>query len=228
MSGPTIARTYGDVAPLVKAHRNSILEVSADGSIRTQNLKEKIGNLGLRIIGRYNTVKNEKDAKVADAIRSLFQKTGAKSGSVHDPERDRDLDRFFNLKPLQSRSATKEIKGKVGASYVKAVRDKEVGSEKVPAQKLFLSELANALTKLSTNPVYRQNSEALDGIARVCRGSYRHLNELNADAGLANLQENLKGVGLQLGKGQLEEFDISNGVVEWAKKNASSELNRYS
>jgi hypothetical protein len=227
MSGPTIARTYGDVAPLVKAHRNSILEVNADGSIRAQNFKEKIGNLGLRITGRFTATKAEKDLKVAQAIRNLYQKAGNTDEGYFHPKNNKDYARFFNPQSLVKRSISGEIKGKVGASYVQAIKDKEVASEKVPAQKIFLSALSNALIKLSINPEYRQDSEALDGLSSACRAAFRHVNELNADAGLARLKEDLKGVDLQLGKGQLEEFDISKGVVEWAKKNAPKDLDRY-
>jgi hypothetical protein len=47
------------------------------------------------------------------------------------------------------------------------------------------------------------------------------------DETLRQLKEDLKGVGLQLGKGPLEGFDISKGIVEWAQANSPQDLDRY-
>jgi hypothetical protein len=44
---------------------------------------------------------------------------------------------------------------------------------------------------------------------------------------LAELTVDLKSVGLKLGIGDLEDFDVSRGVVAWAKQNASDGLDRY-
>lgn len=228
MAGPTIARNYGDVAQLINSHKNAIFEVNADGSIRTQSFKEKIGNLGLRITGRFTATKAEKDLKVAEAIRNLYQKAGNTDEGYFHPKNNKDYARFFNPQSLVKRSATKEIKGKVGATYVQAINVQAVESQKVPAQKLFLSALADAFTKLSNDPQYRQDAAGLDGLSSACRATSRHLREDTADAALSQLTDDLKGVGLQLGKGPLEGFDISKGVVEWAKTNAPQELDRYS
>lgn len=228
MAGPTIARNYSDVASLIKAHQNSILEVNADGSIRSQNLKEKIGTLGLRILGKYNANKAEKDAKVAVAIQNLFLKTGQNENSYFAPKNHREFDRFFHPQPLHKRSATKEIKGKSGGVLLQAISNQQAGSQKVPAQKLLFSALADVFTKLGSTPEFRQDSEALEGLSTVYRAASRNLRADNADATLAQLQEDLKGVGLQLGKGRLEDFDISRGVEVWAKENAPGELDRYS
>lgn len=228
MADPTIARNYGDVASLVKANQNSILEVNPDGSIRAQNIGEKIGNLGLRIIGRYNTTKTEKDAKVALAIQNLYQKTGQTENSFYAPKNNRDFDRFFRPQSLQKRVATKEIKGAPGIKLTQAINNKQEESLKVPAQKIFLAALADTFSKLSIAPEFRQDSQALDGLAATYRTASRYSKQESADATFAQLNEDLKGVGLQLGRGPLEEFNITNGVVDWVQKNAPQELDRYS
>jgi len=228
MAGPTIARNYGDVAKLVDANKNSILEVNADGSIRAQTFKEKIGNLGLRITGRFTATKAEKDVKVAQAILGLYQKTNPTSNLPYfDPKNNKDFARFFNPQPLQKRVATKEIKGRPIPKYQPPVSRPETPSLKAPAQKVFLGALVQEFINLSNNPEYRQDSQAFEGLANAYRARSFNVREDEVDETLRQLQEDLKGVGLQLGKGPLKGFDISKGVVEWVQTNSPQDLDRY-
>jgi hypothetical protein len=230
MPGPTIARNYGEVSKLVEANKNSILEVNADGSIRAQTLKEKIGNLGLRITGRFTATKAEKDAKVAIAISNLYNKAGYNDGVAYfDPKNNKDYARFYKPQSIQKRVATKEVKGRPSPKFQAAVSNQPAPSLKVPAQKVFFSALADQFEKLSIDPQYRQDSQGLEGLATTYRKNGRYVDESNVDSTLSKLKEDLKGVGLQLGKGPLENFDISKGVVEWVQRSGSSkELDRYS
>jgi len=172
MASPTIARNYGDVAKLVEANKSSILEVNADGSIRAQSLKEKIGNLGLRITGKFTATKAEKDAKVAQAILGLYQKTNPTSNLPYfDPKNNKDFARFFNPQPLQKRVATKEIKGRPLPKYHPPVSRPETPSLKAPAQKAFLGALVQEFIKLGNDPRYRQDAQALEGLAATYRAN---------------------------------------------------------
>jgi hypothetical protein len=230
MAGPTIARNYSEVSNLITSHQNAIFEVNVDGSIRTQSLKEKIGNLGLRITGKFSATKAEKDAKVAEAIRNLYHKAGNTDEGYFHPKSNKDYARFFNPQSLVKRTASKEIKGKVGTTYVQAIHTSQVTeSQKVPAQKIFLGALADAFTKLSIDSQYRQDAQVLEGLATTYRTAGRYVKEDNIDSTLSQLKEDLKGVGLELGKGPLENFNISKGVVDWVKRNSvSGDLDRYS
>ena len=229
MVGPTIARNYGDVAKLVEANKNSILEVNADGSIRAQTLKEKIGNLGLRITGKFTATKAEKDVKIAQAIRNLYHKAGNADGSYFDPKNNKDFARFFNPQSIQKRVATKEVKGRPSPKFQAAVSNQPAPSLKAPAQRVFLGALVEEFIKLGNDPRYQQDAQALEGLAATYRTNARYVDESNVDSTLSKLKEDLKGVGLQLGKGPLENFDISKGVVEWVQRSGvSKDLDRYS
>jgi hypothetical protein len=50
---------------------SSLFEVNADGSIRTQTWKEKLGNFGARITRNYSLRKDTKDAAVAAALERM-------------------------------------------------------------------------------------------------------------------------------------------------------------
>jgi len=71
---PTIATTYSAAFNLIRQNSTGstkLLEVNADGSIRTQNWKEKLGNFGARLARRYDLRKDTKDAAVAVALENL-------------------------------------------------------------------------------------------------------------------------------------------------------------
>jgi predicted flap endonuclease-1-like 5' DNA nuclease len=71
---PTIATTYSAAFNLIRQNSTGstkLLEVNADGSIRTQNWKEKLGNFGARLARRYDLRKDTKDAAVAIALENL-------------------------------------------------------------------------------------------------------------------------------------------------------------
>lgn len=71
-----VAATYAAAIDLVVRHgsdNSKIFEVNADGSIRTQNWREKLGNLGARITRNYQLHKDTKDAAVAAALERLAQ-----------------------------------------------------------------------------------------------------------------------------------------------------------
>lgn len=226
MAAPTIARNYADIGKLVEAHKNSILEVDADGSIRAQTFKEKVGNLGLRITGKYSATKTEKDAKVAQAILNLFAKSGPSNLAYFDPRNNKDFARFFNPQPLQKRSATKELRGKPGLKLTTAINNQQGESLEVPAQKLFLKTLVQEFINLSNLPELRHDAQAFEGLASAYTVQATTAKEDNIESTLRQLKEDLKGVGLQLGKGRLEYFDISQGVVDWAQKNDPRGLER--
>jgi hypothetical protein len=227
MAGPTIARNYGDVAKLVEANKNSILEVNADGSIRAQTLKEKIGNLGLRITGRFTATKAEKDVKVAQAIRNLYHRAGNADGGYFDPKNNKDFARFFNPTSLKTRKAEKEVKSKTAGVFVQQNNEKQSDPLKVVAQKLLFSSLSDVFYRLSTDNDFQADSAALANLSGVCKqASLPARTEAETDASLKTLHEDLKQFGLQLGKKPLEVFDISKGAVEWAQKNAPRDLER--
>jgi hypothetical protein len=69
-----VANTFSSALELIG--RNSygstkLLEVNADGSIRTQTWKEKLGNFRARITRSYDLRKDSKDAAVAHALERL-------------------------------------------------------------------------------------------------------------------------------------------------------------
>lgn len=228
MAGPTIARNYQEAFSIAETHKNSILEVNADGSIRTQNLKEKIGNLGLRIISKYTATKAEKDAKVAQAIQNLFVKTGQTLGTHYSPENQRVFYRFFHPEKLQKRVATKEVESKTGAVFIQASNASRVNSQKVPAQKVLFSALADTFTKFAFLPEFHEYQTKLEALATTYRTLGRNLKADDLDPSLSRLQKDLEDVELQLGRGRLEEYDISAGVQKWAETNAPDDLARHS
>jgi hypothetical protein len=219
MAGPTIARNYADVSRLISSHQNAIFEVNGDGSIRTQSLKEKIGNLGLRITGRFTATKAEKDAKVAQAILGLYQKTNPTSNLPYfDPENNKDFARFFNPQSLVKRKAAKEVKSTTGPVLAKAIHDKTVESLTVPAQKALFDALATTFYNLSTDKEYRADWPALENLASTYSQKSKSFNtEAEADVAFKTLKDDLKQVGLKFGSGPLIKYDLSKGVVEWAK-----------
>jgi len=227
MAGPTSASQYRDVLKLINAHKNAIFEVNSDGSLRTQNFKEKLGNLGLRIAGKYDATKLQKDAKVGVAIRALFLKTGQKENSYADPKHERAYDRFFNPVALPARKSTKEIKSKTGQVFIDQSNQKFSESQKVPAARVYFHALADQFSKLATDTRYQKHTAALDGLSSKYRAAARHLKSENSEAKFGELTEDLKSVGLTLGRGDLEDFDISHGLVAWAKKNSPDDLLRY-
>jgi hypothetical protein len=69
-----VASSYSAALDLVTRHgvsNSSLFEVNADGSIRTQNWKEKLGNFGARITRNYSLRKDTKDAAVAAALERM-------------------------------------------------------------------------------------------------------------------------------------------------------------
>jgi hypothetical protein len=77
-----VARTFSAAMDLIANNSagptTRLLEVNPDGSIRTQNWKEKLANFGSRLIRTYQARKDAKDAAVVDAFNALVEK--AKSG----------------------------------------------------------------------------------------------------------------------------------------------------
>jgi hypothetical protein len=88
---PVIATKFSEAIDLL-ANTSSgsvkLLEVNADGSIRTQNWREKLANWGSRLVGRFELRKDLKDAAVANALIALAQL--AANGS--DPREKNILD----------------------------------------------------------------------------------------------------------------------------------------
>jgi pimeloyl-ACP methyl ester carboxylesterase len=91
---------------------NELLEVNADGSIRTQNFREKLANLGARFTRTFDARKEGKDAAVAIALQKLAHSalTGSDyfdKAAVQQHESNPVLNRFHNAlqnltqKPLQ-------------------------------------------------------------------------------------------------------------------------------
>lgn len=69
-----VASSYSAALDLVTRHgvsNSSLFEVDADGSIRTQTWKEKLGNFGARITLNYSLRKDSKDAAVAAALERM-------------------------------------------------------------------------------------------------------------------------------------------------------------
>ena len=93
-----VANTFSAALDLIG--RNSygstkLLEVNADGSIRTQNWKEKLGNFGARITRNYDLRKDTKDAAVAHALERF-----ANAASASDnPEIRGAVETFNRLTP---------------------------------------------------------------------------------------------------------------------------------
>jgi hypothetical protein len=220
MSGINIAKRYVDVADLVRAHGNSLLEVNKDGSIRTQNLGEKLANLGSRLFGKYEARRVEKDAKAKEAIIQLFNKSGVSASSYAAPSKDRILlDRFFNPVNLTSRKAAlKDHKSTTGAVFVEANQEKHQSDLTVGAQKALHEAVATTLERLANTPEFRGDTEQIQILARITRDNGRILDPGNAAQKLNELKRDLQPLGLALGSGLLEEYDISKGLVQWAKK----------
>ena len=122
MPSITARDLFSALSLVALTHTNSLtgstklLEVNRDGSIRTQNWREKLANYGSRLIGRYQLRKDAKDAAVADALTALAQKA---STSADPAERESYehygtqlhalgyLERFRAAKQrIQERSAT--------------------------------------------------------------------------------------------------------------------------
>jgi hypothetical protein len=76
-------RNYSNALDFIKTNGTQILEVNKDGSLRKQNGLEKLKLLGSRLVGKYDQVKQQKDAAVGNAITALWanakvaQKNGA-------------------------------------------------------------------------------------------------------------------------------------------------------
>jgi len=222
MSGIKIAKQYVDVSDLVKASGNSLLEVNKDGSIRKQNIGEKLANIGSRLLGKYEARRVDKDAKVKEAITQLFNKSGVSASSYAAPSRDRILlDRFFNPVALNSRKAAlKDHKSTTGPVFVQANQEKHQPDLAVGAQKALHEAVATTLERLANTPEFRGDTEQIQILARITRDNGRILDQGNAAQKLNELKRDLQPLGLALGSGRLEEYDISKGVVQWAKQSA--------
>ena len=93
-----VANTFSSALELIG--RNSygstkLLEVNADGSIRTQTWKEKLGNFGARITRSYDLRKDTKDAAVAHALERLANDASASD----DPEIRGAVETFNRFAP---------------------------------------------------------------------------------------------------------------------------------
>lgn len=64
--------SYSNALDIIKSHSNEILEVNKDGTLRTQNGLDKLRTFGSRLVGKYDQVKQEKDAAVGNAITQLW------------------------------------------------------------------------------------------------------------------------------------------------------------
>jgi hypothetical protein len=228
MSGINIAKTYVDVSDLVKSHNNSLFEVNKDGSIRTQNIGEKLANLGSRLFGKYEARKIEKDAKVKEAIVQLFNKSGVSADSYAAPTRDRVLqDRFFNPVALPSRkSALKDHKPTTAKVFVQANQEKFNPDTKVRAQKVLYQSLAHDLGRIADLPQFRDESSQIHNLIRTINFNTPKLTTENAAQNFAQLKEDLRPLGLAFGSGELTNFDLSRGVEEWVKNTSPDQLDR--
>jgi hypothetical protein len=226
MSGINVAKNYGDVQSLVKAHQDSLFEVNSDGSIRTQNIKEKIANIGARIFGKFDARKAEKDARVKDAILLFYNKTGQSATSVYAPQRDRILqDRFFNPVPLPSRSALKDHKPTTASVFLQARDEKyQDPSINVKAHQQFYRELNATLQGLADTPAFEADKQQILDLTRVLNRVSNHVDPENAAQGLNQLKEDLKPIGLRLGVEPLHDFNVSQGVLAWAKENLPNQF----
>jgi hypothetical protein len=228
MSGINIAKQYVDVSELVKSHSNSLFEVNKDGSIRTQNIGEKLANIGARLFGKCEARKIEKDAKVKEAIVQLFNKSGVSADSYAAPTRDRVLlDRFFNPVALPTREAAlKDHKSATGAVFLQTQQENQAPDSKVRAQKVVYQSLAQTLGRIADLPEYRAESSQIHNLIQTIRFNASELTESNADQKLAQLKEDLRPLGLAFGYGELTSIDLSRGVEAWVKQNAPDQLHR--
>jgi hypothetical protein len=168
--------------------------------------------------------------RYTEAIIALFNKSGVSATSYAAPQRDRILlDRFFNPVALPSRKAVlKDHKPTTSAVFINSNQQKHQVDLAVPSQQILHEAIASALDTLSNVPEYRGESEQIQILARIARDDSRTINKDNAVQKLQKLKDDLKPLGLALGSGNLEDYDISKGVVQWAKKNAPDALNRLS
>ncbi len=134
--------------------------------------------------------------------------------------------RFFNPIPLQSRKAQKDIKTTTARIFINATQEKQPTSLKLPAHQFFFGVISTALKNLSEVPELQRDSTALDELSRKYSKVERDVRESNADAKLAELVGDLKAIGFELGRGRLEEYDISGGVETWVQNNAPQGWNR--
>jgi hypothetical protein len=228
MSGPTIARNYGDVSELVKANQNALFEVNNDGSIRTQNIKEKLANLGNRLLGKFEVRKAEKDARVKEAIVLLFNKTNHSQDSVYAPQRDRILDRFFHPVTIQSRKSVmkdhRPTTPKISPAISAPISLAQEPTVILAAQKLFHETLAYEFDNLAASKKIPNKTDQIEVLAKIIRQDGRRLKLDNLSESINQLQQNLQPLGFTLGTGILKDFDLSKGVVEWAKKAAPNQF----
>jgi len=63
---------YSQSLEIAKSHSSELLEVNKDGTVRTQNALDKLKTFGSRLVGKYDQVKKEKDAAVANALTTLW------------------------------------------------------------------------------------------------------------------------------------------------------------
>ena len=228
MSGINVAKRYVDVSDLVKSSGNSLLEVNKDGSIRKQNLGEKLANIGSRLFGKYEARRVDKDAKVKEAITQLFNKSGVSATSYAAPSRDRILlDRFFNPVNLTSRKAAlKDHKSTTGAVFVESNQEKYDPEIKVRAQKVLYQSLAHDLWKIAELPQYRSEANQIHNLIGTLNFHAPKLTPANVDEKLNQLKQDLRPLGLAFGSGELAHYNLSKGLEQWVKTNQPEQLDR--
>jgi len=159
---PTIvANKYSTAIELISSQlaqgakgSNKLLEVTADGSIRTQTFGEKLANLGARLTRTYDARKESKDAAIAVALQRLAQSalSGNDSLDVAAVQRNESnpiLTRFHEALSHQSERLP--------------LRNASVSdSSNHPIRRDSLSDLANQSSRSQTvNPTPASNVRAL-------------------------------------------------------------------
>ena len=109
----------------------NLLEVDADGSIRTQNWKERLANFGSRLVGRFEARKDAKDTAVAVALQRLYEAAlingSAQTEQIEDPRKYSYLGRFHQaLERAQQRGLDRSID--VGNIHSQPLRTSSISS----------------------------------------------------------------------------------------------------
>mgnify|MGYP006963606225 CR=1 FL=1 len=104
----TIGRDFASASRIISEHSNETFEVTKDGGIRRQNALEKFLLFASRFIGAHQKTVESKDAKVAEALQSLYEKSNHSGSTTLAPNVNPLFSRFFEApKKLSERGLAK-------------------------------------------------------------------------------------------------------------------------
>jgi hypothetical protein len=209
-------QTLGAAFNVISAtNKSAIYEVNGDGSIRQQNWKEKLGNLGSRLIGTYAQRKESKDAAVANALLKLAQSVNTLSSHYDqvlvESGGGASLQKFEHLQRFHEAKAKVEARNAPRAATVIADGNTQIRRDSVASlnsqgaiyhgatTSSSRATSAGAATAVKNGPSKAEYAEAKENFLWALDKQIELLRDRNSDYG------EIDGIASQLaGDGELD------------------------